>query len=65
GLGNSPSAARFGSSVSSIRTISHLDPDSRTVTWPNRADFAPDFLYFLEPEASPESEPEALTAAAD
>lgn len=31
-----------------------LDPDSRTVTWPNRADFAPDFLYHLEPEAEPE-----------
>src|SRR3989337_4252385 len=26
-----------------------LDPNSRTVTWPNRADFAPDFLYHLEP----------------
>ena len=30
----------------------YLDPDSRTVTWPNRADFAPDFLYDLEPEAA-------------
>jgi hypothetical protein len=27
-----------------------LDPDSRTVTWPNHADFAPDFLFALEPE---------------
>jgi hypothetical protein len=22
-----------------------VDPDSRTVTWPNGADFAPDFLF--------------------
>lgn len=28
----------------------YLDPDSRTVTWPNGADFAPDFLIELEPE---------------
>ena len=26
-----------------------IDQDSRTVTWPNRADFAPDFLYQYEP----------------
>jgi hypothetical protein len=31
----------------------YLDPDSRTVTWPNHADFAPDFLYNLEPEQVP------------
>jgi hypothetical protein len=30
-----------------------LDPDSRTVTWPNSADFAPDFLYQLESEEMP------------
>lgn len=28
----------------------YLDADSRTVTWPNRADFAPDFLYELQAE---------------
>jgi hypothetical protein len=28
----------------------YLDPDTRTVTWPNSADFAPDFLYNLEAE---------------
>jgi hypothetical protein len=31
-----------------------LDPDSRTTTWPNTADFAPDFLYQLEPEGESE-----------
>lgn len=28
----------------------YVDPDSRTVTWDNGADFAPDFLYQLESE---------------
>ena len=26
----------------------YLDPDSRTVSWPTGADFAPDFLLHLE-----------------
>ena len=30
-----------------------VDVDSRTVTWPNGADFAPDFLYQLESEETP------------
>ncbi len=30
-----------------------VDPDSRTVAWPNGADFAPDFLYHYEAEALP------------
>jgi len=31
----------------------YLDPDSRTVTWPNGADLAPDFLFQIEPEETP------------
>ncbi len=34
-----------------------LDPDSRTITWPNKADFAPDFLCQLEPEGESEMMP--------
>jgi len=32
-----------------------VDPNSHTVTWPNSADFAPDFLYQLESEEEPVS----------
>ena len=31
----------------------YLDPDSRTVAWPNGADLAPDFLFQMEPEERP------------
>jgi hypothetical protein len=34
----------------------YLDADSRTVTWSNGADFAPDFLYQYEPEEAPLAE---------
>ena len=37
----------------------YVDLDSRTVTWPNGADFAPDFLYQLEAEEMPNT---AVTA---
>ena len=33
-----------------------LDPDVRTVSWPNGADFAPDFLHRLTSELSPPAE---------
>jgi len=35
---------------SSYFAKAYVDPDSRTVAWPNGADFAPDFLYQLEAE---------------
>lgn len=31
-----------------------VDLNSRTVAWPNGADFAPDFLYHYESETQPE-----------
>jgi len=31
----------------------YIDTDSRTVSWPNGADFAPDFLYQLEADETP------------
>ena len=31
----------------------YLNPDSRTVTWPNGADLAPDFLFQMETEEIP------------
>jgi len=34
----------------------YLDANSRTVTWPNGADFAPDFLYQYAPEEAPLAE---------
>jgi hypothetical protein len=37
----------------------YVDPDSRTVSWPNGADFAPDFLYQFESEEMPDT---AVTA---
>ena len=33
----------------------YVDPDSRTVSWPNGADFAPDFLYQMEAEELPDT----------
>jgi hypothetical protein len=39
-----------------------LDLDSRTVSWPNGADFAPDFLYELEPESTLPNESEPVSA---
>ena len=33
----------------------YVDPDSRTVAWPDGADFAPDFLYQLEAEETPDT----------
>jgi hypothetical protein len=36
-----------------------VDLDTHTVTWPNNADFAPDFLYSLESEPETTSTPAA------
>jgi len=33
----------------------YVDSDSRTVSWPNGADFAPDFLYHMESEEVPDT----------
>jgi len=41
-----------------------LDPDARTVAWPNGADFAPDFLYQMAPETTPSAESEATPTPA-
>ena len=38
---------------SSYFAKAYVDSDSRTVSWPNGADFAPDFLYQMESEESP------------
>ena len=32
-----------------------VDSDSRTVSWPNGADFAPDYLYQMESEEMPDT----------
>jgi len=44
---------------SSYFAKAYVDSDSRTVSWPNGADFAPDFLYQLESEETPDT---AVTA---
>jgi len=33
----------------------YVDSDSRTVSWPNGADIAPDFLYHMESEEVPDT----------
>ena len=48
----------YGPIIEPLRDPSYIaeafvDPDSRTVAWPNGADFAPDFLYQMESEEMP------------
>jgi hypothetical protein len=40
-------------------SLAQLDLDTGTVTWPNGADFAPDYLFQLEPEQVPAQLPQA------
>jgi hypothetical protein len=51
-------AELYGPIFEPLRDLSYfaeafVDPDSRTVAWPNGADFAPDFLYQMEAEEMP------------
>jgi hypothetical protein len=42
-----------------------LDPTCGTVVWPNGADFAPEALYALEAETTPESLPQDAISEID